>query len=69
MITAIVLICSLENPSTCYTTMYSKMFNKVEECKAVIAFNKLEEMFINTINGETYDLYDYRCIDWKSGMI
>lgn len=69
MITAIVLICSLENPSTCYTTMYSRMFNEVDECKAVIAFNKVEEIFKTTINGEEYDIYDYRCIDWQSGMI
>jgi hypothetical protein len=49
--------------------MYSEMFATEEECRAVIEFNRLEEFFITTIDGITYDMYDYRCVDWNSGMI
>jgi hypothetical protein len=49
--------------------MYSEMFATAEECRAVIEFNRLEEFFITTIDGITYDIYDYRCVDWNSGMI
>ncbi len=69
MFTALVLVCSLEDANLCYTTMYSQMFATAEECKAVIEFNKLEEVFITTIEGVAYDMHDYRCVDWNSGMV
>lgn len=69
MFTALVLSCSVGSADYCYTTMYSEMFATEEECRAVIEFNRLEEFFITTIDGITYDMYDYRCVDWNSGMI
>lgn len=69
MFTALVLSCSINDSNICYTTMYTRMFGTAEECKAVIEFNKLEEIFITTVNGVTYDIYDYRCIDWNSGNV
>lgn len=68
MFTALVLVCNLDLTS-CYTTMYSQMFGTAEECRETIQYNKLEDIFKTTINGESYDLYDYRCVDWNSGIV
>jgi len=69
MITAIVLICTIDTHSGCYTVTYANMFDTVEACKNSIEQSLEDELFKTTLDGRLYNLYDYRCIDWNNGFV
>lgn len=69
MITAIVLVCTIETRSDCYTTTYGYLFDTVTQCQRHITTSLEEGVFKTTIDNQLYDLYDYRCINWNDGLV
>lgn len=69
MITAIVLICAVDQPAICYYATYPDMLATEEECEALITQYHAENRFTTLVEGMLFTLSDYQCINWKANRI
>jgi len=69
MITAIVLICAVNQPTLCYYSTYPDMLATEEDCIALITQAHIENRFTALVEGQLFTLRDYRCINWNAKRI
>jgi hypothetical protein len=69
MVTAIVLICTVELPILCYHSVYPDMLTTTEECDTLITQYHAENRFTTVVENKLFTLSDYQCIDWNAKRI
>lgn len=69
MITAVVLICAIDESKNCYHATHSHILATEEECVALITQHHAENRFTSSINGKMFTLTDYQCINWNANRI
>jgi hypothetical protein len=69
MITAIVLLCAIDDTAVCFYSVYPTMLPTEEECFALITQYEAEDRFTADVDGHTFKLSDYMCINWKNKRI